>query len=312
MSATVDRAPKPYNLLWPVDKRRDLAMPSSQAKVVENDDSSHVMNAISPSIKSPMSKGKTKTNGFEDLVRYTKRLLETLPEPEPEVASPSQIVGAPLTRVPRRQEIFDPPLSPSTMDDKSVSASSHSFTSTSPPPHSRSSLDTSPAGSEKDASEGVVPAAELSSTLSSLPPLPPSPTIQPGSQVIDDANLPASGPGAQDTSVVDPPASASSDRDIFYSLPATPTNPSTTSNDQSEPRAFVPRSSLRNPIALETDFSRDKEDDDDLDSNDGDSGLAGGCREAVEILTRSQKKGNVFAPRRFFLGIALTVAYSFV
>ncbi|KAF6742880.1 Rgp1-domain-containing protein [Ephemerocybe angulata] len=89
-NVVVDRAPKPYNLLWPVDKRMDLAMPSSQAKVFENTDDNAPMGlGLLPSVtlsaaKSPISRSKGRDKeGLEDLIRYTKRLLQTLPDPAP-------------------------------------------------------------------------------------------------------------------------------------------------------------------------------------------------------------------------------------
>ncbi|KAF6751399.1 Rgp1-domain-containing protein [Ephemerocybe angulata] len=106
-NVVVDRAPKPYNLLWPVDKRMDLAMPSSQAKVFENTDDNAptglglLPSATLSSAKSPISRSKGRgEGGLEDLVRYTKKLLQTLPEPAPVPRAEESPGGSPRTPSP--------------------------------------------------------------------------------------------------------------------------------------------------------------------------------------------------------------------
>ena len=68
---SVGRPQRPYDLLWPVAKRRDLAFDSG-AKVIEK--------SISPPISST-TKLPQKFGTYVDLQEYARRLLASLPGP---------------------------------------------------------------------------------------------------------------------------------------------------------------------------------------------------------------------------------------
>ncbi|EAU93381.2 hypothetical protein CC1G_04360 [Coprinopsis cinerea okayama7 len=94
-SVFVDRPQRPYNLLWPIHKRMDLAMPSSQAKVVEEPSSASTSGSFSagpasgkggrpspPSSAKPKGVDSSKGNaGLVEIKGYAKRLLAALPPP---------------------------------------------------------------------------------------------------------------------------------------------------------------------------------------------------------------------------------------
>ncbi|RXW21086.1 hypothetical protein EST38_g4752 [Candolleomyces aberdarensis] len=300
-NVVVDRAPKPYNLLWPVDKRMDLAMPRMQAKVEEievgggplpssssqgsHGGTSSAKDTIGsgsasgrPSDAKARTKGKAKgkdKGGLEDLVRYTKRLLDALPSPPPE--SPPHSIT---------EDAVEVPLPPSRTPSRS------------PPPSGIG------AGADelREAVDVPLPGSPTLSPSPSPPlsiprqsPPSPMPSTQPSQ---DDGHSQAEVPKERERENGTPITPHQNGHGIpshaTDSLPVA----STVSQDQGSsqftqsklaPQKTPPRTRVRRPTNLDLDF--DRTETRAGDDNDGVL-LGGGCREAVEILTRTQKKAS--------------------
>ncbi|KAJ2915635.1 hypothetical protein MD484_g4759, partial [Candolleomyces efflorescens] len=282
-NVVVDRHPKPYNLLWPVDKRMDLAMPRMQAKVEElevgggplpssSSQGSHggaSSKEVIGSTAATRAKGKGKDKGgLQDLVRYTKRLLDALPPPESAHESPPPSIIEDAVNVPL----------------PSSRAPSHSP----PPPDS---------GSDSEPREAVDVPLPASPTASPSPlPLPfiqeQSPSSTPSNQSAQDqGRRQDEGPKELQQENGTPPHENGHANAPHATPPpiASTVSPASTSQSKPAPQNTPPRPRARRPTNLDLDFDRtEARPEDDRDG----VLLGGGCREAVEILTRTQKKAS--------------------
>ncbi|TEB35252.1 hypothetical protein FA13DRAFT_1788822 [Coprinellus micaceus] len=257
-NVVVEHPPKPYNLLWPVDKRMDLAMPSSQATVTENDLSRLSASARPRSTSKGKAKGK---DGLEEFLRYTARLLNILPPPE---LQPEHSVGA----TPYQNELE---VEPREGED------GHAESPTTPSPPRR----------ETPAPEDDIPEPDS-------PPLDP---ITPTSSNTPSEMSLSPHPSRSASSSPPPPSSQTS--------APPPSSPPEALQDLTKPTT---RPAPRKPAMLDLSFEshRGRQSHEcSVGSNrgssavrtheEGDGGggtLGSGCREAVEILTRTQKKAS--------------------
>lgn len=257
-NVVVDHPPKPYNLLWPVDKRMDLAMPSSQAKVIEHEPhrlptlSSPLALLKSPSSTSGRAKGRDE---LEDFLTYTARLLDTLPPRENTPDSDPD---------PQAEELH-------------VSGDDQAESPTTPSPPRRETA--SPEDMPEPQSPNLEPTTPTSSSTPSHMSLSPSRSASPSPL----------------------PSSSQSQHSLDKNTQSNPTSlpevsqPPSMSNTRPAPRkpAMLDLdASPRGRLSFEFSDMSSRASSAVREDKDGEGMLGGGCREAVEILTRTQKKAS--------------------